>query len=203
MAYAVARIYSGSTATEQLAEIALKELAPKLAARGGLVRYSTFVFSDGRIGSFSVYESQDAAKGTSHIAAELVGGHNAFKGIKLDETMEGEVIYAAEGTAKSTGRMHGVGRIYETKASTSDIKGAFENEGPAALSTFVGLVRYAVVKMIDGRVGTFGSFDTPDNAKKSSEGARKVRSTSASQIGRCLPSDPQIMEGTIVGVYQA
>jgi hypothetical protein len=54
MAYAMARIYSssGTIGAEELAGIALKDLAPKLGEGGGLTRYATIVFSDGRLGSF-------------------------------------------------------------------------------------------------------------------------------------------------------
>ena len=51
------------------------------------------------------------------IAAEFVKGHNAFKNLKLDETMEGEVISTMQGSAPMTGRLHGISRIYTTSAS--------------------------------------------------------------------------------------
>ena len=200
MAYAVSRVYSGCTAPEEVAGIALKELAPKLGAGGGLTRYATIAFSDGRLGSFSVYESQDAAKRAPQIAAEFVKGHNSFKNLKLDETMEGEVIYTAQGSVRMTGRLHGVSRIYTTSASINEVKEAFEKEAGPIMQSLHGLARYTVAKLTDGRVGVFNSYDTQQNAKKSSEEAKKVRGT-GSQIGRVLPSDPQIMEGTVVGVY--
>ena len=125
--------------------------------------------------------------------------HPDAKGVNLAETMEGDVVYAAEGTVNMNGGLHGVARVYRTNASVSDIKSAFESEGPAAIRAFVGLARYSVVKLADGRVGTFGSFDTPENARKSSEEAPKSPTQAGSQIGRCLPSDPQVLEGTISG----
>ncbi len=115
MAYVMARIYSssGTMGAEQLAQLALKDLAPKLAEGGGLTRYVTIVFSDGRRGSFSAYESQDAAKRGQQIAAELVKGHKDFQNLKLDETMEGEVIYAAQGSVPMTGRLHGLAGLHD------------------------------------------------------------------------------------------
>jgi hypothetical protein len=205
MAYVVVRIFSSSgdlKSGNELSAIAHKELLPKLTAAGGLIRFVTIGFSDGRYGSFSAYESQDAAKRGHQVAVEWVKNHPDAKGVSLSETMEGDVVYAAEGTVNMTGGLHGVARVYRTNASVSDIKSAFESEGYAAVRAFVGLARYSVVKLTDGRVGTFGSFDTPENARKSSEEARRVRAKAGSQIGRCLPSDPQVLEGTIFGVYQ-
>jgi hypothetical protein len=204
MAYAMARIYSssGTMGAEELAGIALKDLAPKLGEGGGLTRYATIVFSDGRLGSFSAYDSQEAAKRGQQIAADLVKGHKDFQSLKLDETMEGEVIYAVQGSVPMTGRLHGVSRVYTTSASISDVKDAFENEAGEIIRTFPGLARYTVCKLTDGRIGVFSSFDSQENAKKSSEQARSLRAKSGTKIARTLPSDPQILEGTVIGSHQ-
>jgi hypothetical protein len=76
VSYVMARIYSssGTMGAEELARLALKDLAPKLGEGGSLTRYVTIVYSDGRLGSFSAYESQEAAKRGQQIAAELVKG---------------------------------------------------------------------------------------------------------------------------------
>jgi hypothetical protein len=202
MAYAVARTYSGCTAPEEAAGIALKELAPKLGAGGGLTRYATIAFADGRVGSFSVYASQDAAKRAQPIAAEFVKGHNAFKSLKLDETMEGEVIYTVQGSVPMTGRLHGISRIYTTGASDAEVKEAFESVGDT-IRSFTGLARYTVAKLIDGRVGIFCSFDTLESARKSSAEAKSLRAKSGTLLARVLPSDPQILEGTVVGTHSS
>jgi hypothetical protein len=204
MAYVMARIYSssGTMGAEQLAQLALKDLAPKLAEGGGLTRYVTIVFSDGRLGSFSAYDSQEAAKRGQQIAADLVKGHKDFQGLKLDETMEGEVIFAAQGSVPMTGRLHGVSRVYTTSASVADVKDAFENEAAEIIRSFPGLARYTVAKLTDGRIGVFNSFDSPENAKKSSEQARSLRAKSGSKIARTLPSDPQTLEGVVIGSHQ-
>jgi hypothetical protein len=199
----MARIYSGSGAhgAEELAAIALKELAPKLVEGGGLTRYTTIVFSDGRLGSFSAYESQQAAGHGQQIAAELVKGHKAFQNLKLDETMEGEVLYTAQGSVPMTGRLHGVSRVYTTSASTDEVKDAFENEADEVIRSFPGLVRHTVVKLTDGRIGVFSSFDSQENARKSSEQAKSLRAKSGTKIARTLPSDPEILEGTVIGSH--
>jgi hypothetical protein len=205
MAYVMARIYSssGTMKAEELAQLALKDLAPKLHEGGGLTRYATIAFSDGRLGSFSAYESQEAAKRGQQIAAELVKGHKDFQSLKLDETMEGEVIYAAQGSVPMTGRLHGVSRVYTTSASVSDVKDAFENEAGEIIRSFPGLARFTVAKLTDGRIGVFNSFDSQENAKKSSEQARSLRAKSGSKLARTLPSDPQTLEGVVIGSHQA
>ena len=169
MAYAVSRVYSGCTAPEEVAGIALKELAPKLGAGGGLTRYAPVAFSDGRVGSFSVYENQDAAKRSQQIAAEFVKGHNSFKNLKLDETIEGEVISTMQGSAPMSGRLHGVSRIYTTSASVSEVMDALK-EASDAIRSFPGLARYTVVKLTDGRVGIFNSFDSQAKGDGAGEG---------------------------------
>jgi hypothetical protein len=206
MTYVVVRIFDGSgvkKSADEVSEIALRELCPKLNSAGGLIRFLTISFSDKRYGSFSAYEDQASARRGHQIATEWVKGHPDAQGVKLLETMEGEVAYSAEGSVKMAGGLHGVIRLYKSDASLSDLGKAFESEGPAAMRSFVGLARYTVVKLTDGRVGTFGSFDTPANAGKSSEEAKKVRATSGSQIGRLLTSDPQVQEATVIGAYTA
>jgi hypothetical protein len=178
MAYVMARIYSssGTIKAEELAQLALKDLAPKLGEGGGLTRYATIVFSDGRLGSFSAYESQDAAKRGQQIAAELVKGHKDFQSLKLDETMEGEVIYAVQGSVPMTGRLHGVSRVYTTSASIDELKDAFESEAGEILRTFPGLARFTVAKLTDGRIGVFNSFDSE---------LRRTRRSRRSRPGAC------------------
>jgi hypothetical protein len=206
MTYVVVRIFDGSgvkKSVDEVSEIALRELCPKLTAAGGLIRFLTISFSGGRYGSFSAYEDQAAARRGHQIATEWVRNHPDAQGVKLEETMEGEVAYSAEGSVKMAGGLHGVIRLYKSDASLSELKNAFESEGPAVIPTFVGLSRYTVAKLNDGRVGTFGSFDTADNARKSSEEAKKVRAKSGSQLARLLTSDPQVLEATVVGAYTA
>ena len=205
MAYVMQRIYSssGTMKAEELAQLALKDLAPKLDEGGGLMRYLTVAFSDGRLGSFSAYESQEAARRGLQIAAELVKGHKDFQSLKLDETMEGEVIYAAQGSVPMTGRLHGVSRVYTTSASIDDVKDAFENEAGEIIRSFPGLARFTVAKLTDGRIGVFNSFNSQENAKKSSEQARTLRAKSGSKLARTLPSDPQTLEGIVIGSHQA
>ena len=203
MAYVVVRLYSGTGAktAEQLSALAIDELAPKLAGGPGFARYATIVMADGRYGSYSAYESQDAARRGQQIAKEWVKGHSAMQSGKLDEALEGEVIYGEQGSVPMKGGLYGVMRLYTTSAATSDVKEAFEKEAGDVIRSISGLARYTVAKLTDGRIGIFISFDTQDNAKKSSEEAKKFRGTAGTAIGRLLPSDPQIVEGRLIGVY--
>jgi hypothetical protein len=202
MPYAIARIYSGSGSlpAEQLAALAIKELAPKLAQGPGLLRYSTYVFSDGQFGSFSVYENQSAASHAAPIAADWVRSSTAMQGCKLVDMMEGEVIYAVQGSATAgEGRLHSLARIYKSNASGEELRAALEQEAADVIRNLPGLARYGVVKLTDGRVGIFSGFDTLENARNSTEQARVLRSKVGSRLAALLPSDPQVIEGRSVG----
>jgi hypothetical protein len=203
MPYIAVRIFSAASPAnpEELSALAIGEVAPKLAAIPGFMRYATIAFADGRYGSFSAYESQDAARQGQKIAVEWVKGHSAMKGAKLDDTMEGDQIYAEVGQVPMKAPLYGNLRIYTTSASSSEIKDLFEKELGSTIREFTGLARYSVAKLTDGRVGVFNAFDTKENAAKSSEEAKKVRATTGSQVGRLLPSDPQTLECTVLGIY--
>jgi hypothetical protein len=115
--------------------------------------------------------------------------------------LEGEVAFSAEGSVPIAENLHGVIRLYQSNASLDDLRKAFEAEGPAIIRDhFFGLSRYTVAKLEDGRVATFGSFDTQENAQKSSQAAKEVRGRSGSEIARLVPNDPQILEATLLGV---
>jgi len=184
---------------EQLAALAIKELAPKLAQGPGLLRYSTFAFSDGRFGSFSVYENQNAASYAAPIAAEWVRSSDAMRGSKLVDAMEGELIYAVQGSAGGEGRLHSLARIYKSNASGEELKAAFEQEAGDVIRNLPGLARYGVVKLADGRVGIFSGFDTLENARSSTEQAKALRGKAGSRLAALLPSDPEVIEGRPVG----
>ncbi len=204
MAYAMARIYagSGSMSAEDLSALALRELAPQLAREAGLARYSTVAFADGRFGSFSVYENQAAAKRGQQIAADWVKGQGAMQGFRLAETLEGEIGYAVQGAAEGDGRLHGIARIYKTDATVSQLKEALEKEAGEVTRLYPGLARYAVAKLTDGRVGVFSAFDTQENARKSATQAKGLRGRGGSEMSRLLPSDPEVLEGTVIGTYR-
>ena len=72
--------------------------------------------------------------------------------------MEGEVIYAVQGSVPMTGRLHGISRVYTTSASVNDVKDAFEKKAGQIIRTFPGLARYTVAKLSDGHIGVFNSF---------------------------------------------
>jgi hypothetical protein len=216
MAYAVVRIYSGSGSmtAEQLSALAIEELAPKLAQGPGLVRYSTYAFSDGRFGSFSVYESKSDASHAAQIAANWVKSSNAMQGFELDDAMEGEFIYAIQGSKPIElskgqqvpdvdGPVHSLARIYKTSASSDELITALEQEAGDVIRNLPGLSRYGVVKMIEGRIGMFMGFDTLENARQSTEQAKNLRNKTGSRLAALLPSDPQVLEGRLVGVYRA
>ena len=156
MAYVMARIYSssgpmGRNNSRSWPSRTWRRSWPKGVAQ----RYVTIVFSDERLGSFSAYDSQEAAKRGQQIAAELVKGHKDFQGLKLDGNDEGGGYFRGAGSVPMTGRLHGVSRVYTTSASVADVKDAFENEAAGIIRSFPGLARYTVAKLTDGRIGVF------------------------------------------------
>jgi hypothetical protein len=203
MTYIVTRIYSGTgdQTPEDLANLAMQELAPRLASEQEFLRYITLKFADGRFGSFSAFQTEQGALRSQQIASDWVSTESALQSSKLHETLEGEVLFSADGAVPMTAPLHGVIRLYQTTASKEEVKQAFEAEGPTVIKNrFSGLARYTVALLSDGRLGTFGSFDTAENAQKSSQAAREVRGQSSSQIARVLPSNPQVLEATLLGV---
>ena len=204
MAYAVTRIFSGSSdpSPEQLDLIARQELVPQLLQISGLRRYSTLRFMDGRVGSFSVYDTREAADRGLRVASEWVSSTDTVRNYHLDETLRGEIAYALIGQGGQSQRnASGVARIYQTNASIDDVKTAIEQEVSEAVQHLPGLLRYTLVGLDDGRIGSFAAFASPESARRAAELTSKLRAKGGSALGRLLPYAPQVLEGTILGTY--
>ena len=203
MAYAMARMFSGlgTSTVDQLSTLAVQDLAPRLAAKGGLLRYATVSYSDGRYGSFSLYDSSESAQSGAQVAAEWVKSQAAMQATRLEQTMEGEVALALRGPSDSDGRSHAIARLYTTDASFDDLKRALESEASETIRSFQGLARYTAAKRRDGRVGVFSAFDSQENARRSSQQAKALRDRAGSQLARVLPLDPEVIEGTVLATY--
>jgi hypothetical protein len=204
MAYATARLFSGSSdqSPEQLDRIARQELVPQLLQIPGLRRYSTLQFHDGRTGSFSVYENREAANRRLRVAMEWVSSTAAVRDYQLDETFRGEIIYSLIGQGDQRQRnAYCVARIYQTKASTDELKTAIEQEASGPLQHLPGLLRYTLLKLEDGQVGSFADFINQESARRSSELAAKLRAKGGSALAQVLSENPQVLEGIILGTY--
>jgi hypothetical protein len=205
MPYVVARLFSGSSdqSPEQLDSIARQELVPQLLQISGLRRYSTLQFNDGRVGSFSVYENRQIAERGLRVASEWVSSTEAIRNYKLDETLRGEVIYTLVGCGSQIQRnAYGVARIYETIARAEDVARALQEEAAETLSEATpGLIRYSLVRLDDGRVGAFSTFEDRASAQRTTELARELRSKVGSKLRHYLPTDPDLYEGIVLGTY--
>ena len=204
MAYMVARLFSGSSdqTPEQLDRLAHQELVPQLLQIPGLIRYSTLRFHDGRVGSFSVYENREAANRGLRVASEWVSHSEAVRDYRLDETLRGEVVYTLVGQGDQLQRnAHGIARIYQTNASIDEVRIAIEQEASDALQHIPGLLRYTLVSLEDGRIGSFAAFVGQDSASRSSELASELRAKSGSALSRVLSNAPQMMDGLVLGTY--
>ena len=194
MAYAMTRIFSGSSdpSPEQLDLIARQELVPQLLQISGLRRYSTLRFMDGRVGSFSVYDTREAADRGLRVASEWVSSTDTVRNYHLDETLRGEIAYALIGKGGQSQRhASGVARIYQTNASIDDVKTAIEQEVSEAVQHLPGLLRYTLVGLEDGRIGSFAAFASPESARRAAELTSKLRGKGGSALGRLLPYAPQ------------
>jgi quinol monooxygenase YgiN len=205
MPYIMARLFAGSSdqSPEQLDRIACQELVPQLLQIPGLLRYSTVQFTDGRVGSFSVYENREAAERGLRVASEWVSITEAVRNYKLDETLRGEMVYTLVGRGNQMQRnAYVVARIYETIARAEDIARALQDEAAEVLSeTTPGLIRYSLVRLDDGHVGAFSAFEDQKSAQQITEYARELRSKAGSQLRRFLPADPELYEGIMLGTY--
>ncbi|HYZ60893.1 MAG TPA: hypothetical protein VE650_00430 [Acetobacteraceae bacterium] len=199
----MARVFSGhgSYSVDELSKLAMQDLAPKLAAERGLIRYATISYSDGQFGSFSVYDTSEAARRGAQIASEWVKSRPEMQAARLERTMEGEVVFAARGPAEGKGRLHAIARLYTTDASLEDIKQALERDAGQMIRSFQGLARYTAAKLTDGRLGVFSAFDTEENARKSSEQAKSLRMRGDTKLAQLLASDPEVIEGTVMATY--
>jgi hypothetical protein len=204
MAYAMARLFSGSSdqSPEQLDRIAHQELVPQLLQIPGLRRYSTLQFHDGRVGSFSVYENREAANRGLRVASEWVNNTEAVRHYQLDETLRGEIVYSLIGQGDQRQRnAYGIARIYQTNGSIDEVKTAIEQEAAGPLQHLPGLLRHTLVRLEDGRVGSFAAFISQESARRSSELASRLRAKGGSALRRVLSNDPQVMDGMVLGTY--
>ncbi|WP_428491627.1 hypothetical protein [Rhodopila sp.] len=165
--------------------------------------YSTLALTDGRFGSSSLYQSRGDADRGREIAKDWVQATPIMRDYKIDENIDGEVGLMIEGRVKPEGRHHRIGRIYKSAATVDEVTTALEEEGGEIIRSFPGLIRYSVMHIYDGRIGTFGSFDTQENARNSSTQAAALRNKSDSKIARVFPGEPEVMEATILSTYRA
>jgi hypothetical protein len=199
------RIFSGSSSDpspEQLDRIARQELVPQLLQISGLRRYSTLTFADGRVGSFSVYDTREAANRGLRVASEWVSSTDAVRNYHLDDTLRGETAYILIGQgAQNQRNASGVAQLYQTHASIDEVKTAIEQEVSEAVQHLPGLLRYTLVGLEDGRIGSFAAFASQESARRAADLTRKLRAKGGSALARLLPHAPQIIEGTILGTY--
>jgi hypothetical protein len=187
----------------EVCSLAEKDLVPRLAKGSGLVRYSLLMLTDGRFGSFSVYESQDDAKAGQAIAGEWVKRTDAMEGYKLDETLEGPIGFAIQQDSGTTGRLFAVARIYPTSASMERVRTALDQEAIDIIRSLPGLVRYTIAQLSDRRIGVFSAFDTKENAENLSQQAKRLRARAGSQIAQVFPNEPRVIEGMVRSTYAA
>jgi hypothetical protein len=202
MTYITCRIYTGtSTHTpQQLSDIVAQELVPSLANAGGLLRYITLEFAGDRVGSFSAYVDQNAAERGAKLANVWTDSTGIMSGFRLTANYSGDLLYSFAGDAKLIAGCAGVIRLYDTEASDIDIEKAY-TEQEVTIQGFAGLARLSVVRLSQRRVGTFSSYSDRDSANLSTQLARDLRAQAGSQSQKVFPTDPEILEAQVLGVY--
>jgi hypothetical protein len=131
-----------------------------------------------------------------------VSSTDAVRDYHLDETLRGEIAYTLIGRGGQNQRnAFGVGLIYQTNAAIDEVKTAIEQEVSEAVQHLPGLLRYTLVGLEDGRIGSFAAFASQDSARRAAELTGRLRAKGRSALGRLLPHAPQVIEGTILGTY--
>jgi hypothetical protein len=189
MAYYLVRFYSGSgdRPPEQLIrEVVDRQLRPKLQEGGGLTRYITFIADDGRIGSTSVYEDQEAAHRGLQIAREWAGATSAMQGYTLSETLEGEIAATIDADAQYKPAF-GMARLFPTQATAAEVVETIKKARGGAGDT-ASRVRTVIVQLPGGRVGSFAAYDSQERREQHTAGIKKALENP--EMRHVLPNDP-------------
>ena len=91
---------------------------------------------------------------------------------------------------------YGVVRIYKTESSFKDVNNAIEQVADE-IRAVPGLLRYTIARFNDGRVTTFASYETKQEAQQMTAKARELRTKAGSQLSKVLPHDPEVITGKI------
>ena len=201
MAYCVIRIYKGAANVDTVLEHVRTGLIPRIARIPGFNRYAAFKVSDGRLGSFSVFDDKAAAEQSTSVARDFIKGVPELAKLAADESMQGEIGLSIIGSAPAAGTGHAVMRLYRTAASFADVNAAIEQEAMARLRDIPGLRRYSTAKLEDGRIATIAGFESEQAAKASTALAKELRQQGQSKLAKLLPGDPQVIEATVLHVH--
>ncbi|HBK05979.1 MAG TPA: hypothetical protein DDZ81_08945 [Acetobacteraceae bacterium] len=204
MAYCVARFYSGpaNVDVEAIGTWLQKELVPSIAKIPGFQRYSGLHLKDGRLGSFSVFDSKQAAEQAAPVARDWLKSRRELAEFRLDMALQGQVGLAITGsTPATTQRAYAVARLYRTDASFDQVNAAIEEEGFSAIRAIPGLLRYTTAQLEDGRIATFNAFASEQGARAVTRTAKELRMKGGTMLSKVLPGDPEVLEGTILFTY--
>lgn len=201
MSYVMVRMYSGKGAhsIDELSQIAEKELAPQLM-KAGCQRYTTVAFSNGTVGSTSLYKDKAAADGASQIANQWAGSTGAMEGYKLTRTMRGEHVYGFHPPGNpSLDKTFGAMRIYKSTASAHDVKDALEQEALPILEKATGLLRYTCFRTDEGDGFVVMTANQTSAAAKELTGlAREAAGKGGSRLQKVFPDAPEVIEGELI-----
>ena len=198
MAYCVVRIYKSDASAEAVMEHVRTGLGPKIAQIPGFNRYFTFKTSDGRMGSYGVFDNKAAAEQSTLVARDFIKGTPELPKMTLDESMQGEIGLSITGSPLPSGTGHAVMRLYRTAAPFAEVNAAIEQEALGRIRDTPGMFRYSTAKLEDGRIATFGGFATEQGAKASVAMAKELLQKAGSKIAKLGLGTPQVIEATIL-----
>ncbi len=176
-----------------------QELLPRLRAAGGLLRYTTLLLNDGRVGSVSTYEDKEAADRGRQIGRDWMHSTDIMSNYKPAESYEGEVVYMLTGEDLQPGA-YGVARIYDTDASSEAVRAATE-ELAGAIQAVPGFMHLTAVMLPGQGVAVLTTFKTLEGASQLTENAKEARAVSGSSLQKVFPEDPESIEARVLGTY--
>ena len=200
MSYVMVRMYSGKGAhsPNELSQIADKELAPQLI-KAGCQRYTTVAFSDGTVGSTSLYNDKPAADRGSQIASEWARSTGAMEGYQLSRTLRGEHVFGFHPKGSpSLDQSFGTMRIYRSSATVQDVKAALEQEALPIIQEAPGLLRYTCFRTDEGSgFVVLTANKTREAATELTKLAREAAGKEGSRLRKVFPQAPEVIDGEL------
>jgi hypothetical protein len=200
MSYVMVRMYSGrgSQSVNELSQIARRQLAPQLI-KVGCKRYTTVEFSNGTVGSTSLYTDKAAADHGAQISSEWARNANAMEGLRLSRTLRGEHLFGfrPDGDPSLDGSF-GVMRIYRSSASAQDVQEALEHEALPILQKAEGILRYSCFRTDEGdSFVVLTAHKSRETALELAKLAREAVGTRDSRLQRVFSYPPDVIEAEI------
>jgi heme-degrading monooxygenase HmoA len=195
MAHCLFRLFKEKERDERRFERVRAEMIPKIQAIPGFQRWAGLQTDDGRYGGFQVYDTRQGVDQATQMFNEWRRSNGYDDPADLE--VRGETGLSIVMRADYE-KGYGAVRIYKTSASFAEVNEAIEQEGAETIRQVAGLLRYTTVRLDDGRFAVLSAYETKQAAREMTGKARELRGRAGSRLGKVLPSDPEVIEGTIM-----